>query len=74
MKRRRRQDEYALDQQYQTLLEYVKYLNLLGGLGAEKTMLEVKANELFQNGAYCIWVIGHLISLCNQAVGTYPVG
>lgn len=27
--------------------------------------LEVEANELFPNGAYCTWAIGHLTQLCN---------
>ncbi|MGR5874682.1 hypothetical protein ACT7DH_13200 [Bacillus pacificus] len=28
--------------------------------------LEVEANELFPNGAYCTWAIGHLTQLCNS--------
>ena len=30
--------------------------------------LEVEANELFPNGAYCTWAIGHLTQLCNRAL------
>ena len=32
--------------------------------------LEVEANELFPNGAYCTWAIGHLTQLCNQSIIT----